>query len=87
MEEASVLTTLVLILGVALVVVALSQRLKVLSVVGFMLTGVLLGPSGIGLVKATTCGLVVKGSLMMTMLPPAGQSGRSISDWKPVTKA
>jgi len=51
MEEASVLTTLVLILGVALVVVALSQRLKVLSVVGFMLTGVLLGPSGIGLVK------------------------------------
>jgi len=51
MGEASVLTTLVLILGVALVVVAVSQRLKVMSVVGFMLTGVLLGPTGIGLVK------------------------------------
>ncbi len=51
MDEASVLTTLVLILGVALVVVALSQRLKVMSVVGFMVTGILLGPTGIGLVK------------------------------------
>jgi len=51
MGEAAVLTTLVLILGVALVVVAVSQRLKVLSVVGFMLTGILLGPTGIGLVK------------------------------------
>jgi len=50
MGDVSVLSTLVLILAVALVVVAVSQRLKVLSVVGFMLTGVLLGPTGIGLV-------------------------------------
>lgn len=46
----SVLSTLVLILAAALVVVAVSRRLKILTVVGFMLTGVLLGPTGIGLV-------------------------------------
>ncbi|MCX5841999.1 MAG: hypothetical protein NTY16_11240 [Deltaproteobacteria bacterium] len=51
MADASVLFTLVLILAAALIVVAVSHRLKVLSVVGFMLTGVLLGPTGIGLVQ------------------------------------
>lgn len=52
MGEASVLSTLVLILAAALLVVAVSQKLKILSVVGFMLTGVLLGPTGIGVVTS-----------------------------------
>jgi len=48
-------TTLVenilLVIGVSILVVALFQRLRIPAVVGFILTGVLIGPHGLGWVK------------------------------------
>lgn len=68
MGETSVLTTLVFILAAALFVVAVSQKLKILAVVGFMLTGVFLGPSGIGLVKSDeTISLLADVGVMMLL--------------------
>ncbi|BEQ17041.1 cation:proton antiporter domain-containing protein [Desulfoferula mesophila] len=48
--EASLLRDMLIIYALAAVVVAIFQRIKVPPVVGFLLTGVLAGPHGLGLV-------------------------------------
>ena len=46
------LTDIVVILGLSLVVILLFQRIRLPLVLGFLLTGILAGPHGLGLVKA-----------------------------------
>ncbi|GBC92585.1 Glutathione-regulated potassium-efflux system protein KefC [bacterium HR15] len=48
---ASLVETILLVIGVSILVVALFQRLRIPAVVGFILTGVLIGPHGLGWVK------------------------------------
>ncbi|MCS7066164.1 MAG: cation:proton antiporter [Fimbriimonadales bacterium] len=48
---ATLVETILLVIGVSILVVALFQRLRVPAVVGFILTGVLIGPHGLGWVK------------------------------------
>ncbi len=50
MHDLGLLRDLLVLVAVAIPVVALAQRLKIPSVVGFLLTGVALGPSGLGLI-------------------------------------
>ena len=53
MPSTSILVELVVIMMAALVVLAISQRLRVPPVIGFLLTGVLIGPHGLALVSNT----------------------------------
>lgn len=46
-----ILTSLVIIFGASAVVVFLLQRLRIPSIVGFLIAGTLIGPHGIGIVK------------------------------------
>ena len=50
--EIVLLYDIVIILGLSVVILFLCHRLKVPTIVGFLLTGVLAGPYGLGLVKA-----------------------------------
>ena len=50
MEEASFLQDLVVTLTAALLVLLPSRRLRIPAAVGFMLTGILIGPGGLGLI-------------------------------------
>ena len=50
MPETGLLRDLLLLVAVAIPVVAIGQRLRVPSVVGFLLTGIAIGPHGIGLI-------------------------------------
>lgn len=50
MHDLGLLRDLVVLVAVAIPVVALTQRLRIPSVVGFLLTGVAIGPSGLGLI-------------------------------------
>ncbi len=43
--------TIVLVLGASIVVVALCQRFRIPAVVGYIITGVLIGPHGLGWIK------------------------------------
>lgn len=52
MSELAVLRELVIVLAAAVGVILLSQRLRLPSVAGFVLTGVLIGPSGLGLIRS-----------------------------------
>jgi len=47
------LQELVILLAVAVLIVFVSQKIKVPSIVGFLLTGILLGPSGLGIVHGS----------------------------------
>jgi CPA2 family monovalent cation:H+ antiporter-2 len=49
----SVLLEIVVVFGAALAVTSVSYRLRVPAIIGFLLTGVLIGPSGLALVKET----------------------------------
>jgi CPA2 family monovalent cation:H+ antiporter-2 len=49
--ESDFLTSLVIIFGASALVVFLLHRLKIPSIVGFLVTGVIIGPYGIGLVE------------------------------------
>jgi CPA2 family monovalent cation:H+ antiporter-2 len=51
MDHASYLKDLLIILGGALVVVAALQRLRIPSIAGFILAGILIGPHGLSLVS------------------------------------
>lgn len=53
MPNSPILFEIVVVFGAALVVIALSHRLRIPSVVGFLLAGVLIGPSVLGLVPDT----------------------------------
>src|SRR5512139_2048247 len=49
--ESEFLTTLVIVLGVSTLVAFLLHKIRIPSVVGFLVAGVIMGPYGIGLVK------------------------------------
>ncbi|NJD57426.1 MAG: hypothetical protein FIA94_13625 [Nitrospirae bacterium] len=51
--EYTVLKSLVVIFGASAFVVFILQRLKVPSIVGFLISGVIIGPHGIGLIRDT----------------------------------
>ena len=50
MENSAYLRDLLVILGVALVVVAVLQKLRIPSIAGFILAGILVGPHGLSLI-------------------------------------
>ena len=52
--EIQLLNDTVIIFGLAIAVLLICHRLRVPVVVGFLLTGILVGPYGFGLVKAVT---------------------------------
>jgi len=51
--EIPLLKDIVIILGLSVLVVLLFQRLKLSSILGFLLTGIIAGPYGLQLIKAT----------------------------------
>ena len=53
MSEARLLIDLTLLVGIAIPIVALAHRLSAPSLVGFLVAGILVGPSGFGLIGAT----------------------------------
>ena len=53
MEEIPILQDIVTILGSSLVVLLLSHRLRVPTIVGFLITGAIIGPYGLGLIQST----------------------------------
>jgi CPA2 family monovalent cation:H+ antiporter-2 len=50
----NILSELVIVLAASVLVIAISHKLRLPSVVGFLLTGVLIGPGGLSLVKNDT---------------------------------
>ena len=50
--EIALLNDIVIIFGLSVVILFICHRLKVPVIVGFLLTGILTGPYGLGLVKA-----------------------------------
>ncbi len=53
MEEIPILQDIVTILGASLVVLLLSHRLRIPTIVGFLITGAIIGPYGLGLIHST----------------------------------
>src|SRR6185436_8496304 len=53
-HDIPILRELVVLAGVSLAVILVFQRLRVPAVIGFMVTGVLIGPGGFGFVHDTT---------------------------------
>lgn len=53
MPNSPILFEVVVVFGAALAVIALSHRLRIPAVVGFLLTGILIGPHGLRLVPDT----------------------------------
>jgi monovalent cation:H+ antiporter-2, CPA2 family len=53
MMQTSILSTMVIIFGLSIIVLLLCYKLRIPTIVGFLITGVLAGPSGLGLVGAT----------------------------------
>jgi CPA2 family monovalent cation:H+ antiporter-2 len=51
--QTSILSTMVVVFGLSIAVLLLCYRLRIPTIVGFLLTGVLCGPSGLGLINAT----------------------------------
>jgi CPA2 family monovalent cation:H+ antiporter-2 len=51
--QTSILSSTVVIFGLSIVVLLVCYRLRIPTIVGFLLTGVLFGPTGFGLVHAT----------------------------------
>lgn len=51
MPEIPYLHDIVILFGSALVVISISHRFRIPTVVGFLLTGIIVGPHGIGLIK------------------------------------
>ncbi|MDH4223447.1 MAG: cation:proton antiporter, partial [candidate division Zixibacteria bacterium] len=47
------LTDIVIILGLSVIAVFLFQRIRLPSILGFLLSGIIAGPQGLGLIKAT----------------------------------
>jgi CPA2 family monovalent cation:H+ antiporter-2 len=63
-----ILEELVLVLAVSILVISVSHRLKIPSVVGFLLTGILIGPGGFSLVKDTeTIGVLAEIGVVMLL--------------------
>ena len=51
--ELTLLRDVVVILGLAVIVLFIFQRVKIPSIIGFLLTGIIAGPSVLGLISAT----------------------------------
>ena len=67
MHELTLLRDLVILVAVAIPVVALAQRLRVPTVVGFLLTGVAIGPHSLGFIPdaASVSGLAELGIILL----------------------
>ena len=50
--ETHLLNDILIIFGLSIIVLFLCHRIKVPTIVGFLLTGVLVGPHGLGLIEA-----------------------------------
>lgn len=50
--EYGLLNDLVILFGVSIVVILLFNKIKIPAVVGFLLTGIMAGPYGLGLIKS-----------------------------------
>lgn len=50
--EASLLPDILVLLGFSVVIVFVLQRLKIPSIIGFLITGIIIGPYGLSLIKA-----------------------------------
>ncbi|MCK4472385.1 MAG: cation:proton antiporter, partial [Anaerolineae bacterium] len=50
--EIPLLNDIVIIFGLSIAILFICHRLRVPTIVGFLLTGILAGPYGLGLVKA-----------------------------------
>ena len=63
-----ILEELVILLAVSILIISLSHRAKIPSVVGFLLTGILIGPGGFSLVKDTeTIGVLAEIGVVMLL--------------------
>jgi len=51
--ELPILKDVVIILGFSVLIILLFQRLKMPSILGFLMTGIIAGPHGLSLVKAS----------------------------------
>ncbi len=67
MHELTLLRDLVILVAVAIPVVAVAQRLRVPTVVGFLLTGVAIGPHSLGFIPdaASVSGLAELGIILL----------------------
>ncbi len=67
MHELTLLRDLVILVAVAIPVVAVAQRLRVPTVVGFLLTGVVIGPHSLGFIQdaASVSGLAELGLILL----------------------
>ncbi|MCF8349367.1 MAG: cation:proton antiporter, partial [Bacteroidales bacterium] len=50
--EIPILTDIVIILGLSVFIILLFQRLKLPVILGFLITGIIVGPHGLNLIKA-----------------------------------
>jgi CPA2 family monovalent cation:H+ antiporter-2 len=63
-----ILEELIILLAVSILIIFLSHRVKIPSVVGFLLTGILIGPGGFSLVKDTeTIGVLAEIGVVMLL--------------------
>lgn len=63
-----ILEELVILLAASILIISLSHRVKIPSVVGFLLTGILIGPGGFSLVKDTeTIGVLAEIGVVMLL--------------------
>lgn len=69
------LEELVIVLAASVIIIYLSHKVKLPSVVGFLLTGVLIGPGGLSLVKkAGTIDILAEVGVVMLLSPLASSS-------------
>ena len=52
MEEIPILRDIVIIFGFSILVVYICSKIRIPSIVGFLITGILIGPHTLGLVKS-----------------------------------
>lgn len=52
-EQLDILKDMVIILGFSVVIIMLFHRVRIPSILGFLITGILIGPHGLSLIKAT----------------------------------
>ena len=51
--ELPLLKQIVIILGLSVLIILAFQRLKMPSIIGFLITGIIAGPNGLGLISAS----------------------------------
>ena len=72
-----ILQEIVIVLAASVLIIYLSHKLRLPSVVGFLLTGVLIGPGGLHLVKnSETVSFLPKSASSCFFSPSASSSSR-----------